>query len=123
MYIGDGGNCYLHLRISKIKDIGLSTGESIISLECSTKNRQRGGNRTKDDNRVFSGVVDIWVDGYLREYVVNELEEGNNIFVIASPEARQTLYNGVPMRKVKFRAECIYREDFLKYFPNEWRTT
>ena len=121
MYIGDGGNCFIHMRVIRITHATPSDGREVIFIEGSTKQRLRNM-ESKDDTRIVNASIDVLVTGYLKTYVENEIDSGDNLFVIAAPTTYQTAYKGVPVKKTRFKAECIYKEDFLKYFPNEWRT-
>lgn len=121
MYIGDGGNCFIHMRVARTRPVTFSDGNEVIFIEGSTKQKIRSG-INKDDMKTTSANIDVLVTGYLKTYVENEIDSGDNLFIIASPATIQTAYNGVPVKKTRFKAECIYKEDFLKYFPNEWRT-
>lgn len=121
MYIGDGGNCFIHMRVVRLTPVTFTDGNEVIMIEGTTKQRLRNM-ESKDDTRIVNASIDILVTGYLKTYVENEIDSGDNLFVIAAPTTYQTAYKGVPVKRTRFKAECIYKEDFLKYFPNEWRT-
>lgn len=121
MYIGDGGNCFIHMRVVRLTPVTFTDGNEVIMIEGTTKQRLRNM-ASKDDTRIVNASIDILVTGYLKTYVENEIDSGDNLFVIAAPTTYQTAYKGVPVKRTRFKAECIYKEDFLKYFPNEWRT-
>lgn len=121
MYIGDGSNCFIHMRVVRLTPVTFTDGNEVIMIEGTTKQRLRNM-ESKDDTRIAKAAIDILVTGYLKTYVENEIDSGDNLFIIAAPITYQTAYKGVPVKKTRFKAECIYKEDFLKYFPNEWRT-
>lgn len=121
MYIGDGGNCFIHMRVVRLTPVTFTDGNEVIMIEGTTKQRLRNM-ESKDDTRIVNASIDVLVTGYLKTYVENEIDSGDNLFVIAAPTTYQTAYKGVPVKRTRFKAECIYKEDFLKYFPNEWRT-
>lgn len=118
MYVTSGATCYHHLKVTKITE--WDNGRT-LTITGATKLLQRDPMESKG-YKVVSTKLYIVVEGYLKEYVVNEIEEGDSIFVccypISSPE--ETSYG---IRHVmKYRAEAIYKEDFLNYFPREWKT-
>lgn len=121
MYIGDGSNCFIHMRVVRLTPVTFTDGNEVIMIEGTTKQRLRNM-ESKDSARIVNASIDVLVTGYLKTYVENEIDSGDNLFVIAAPTTFQTAYKGVPVKKTRFKAECIYKEDFLKYFPNEWRT-
>lgn len=121
MYIGDGSNCFIHMRVVRLTPVTFTDGNEVIIIEGTTKQRLRNM-ESKDSTKMVTASIDILVTGYLKTYVENEIDSGDNLFVIAAPTSHQTAYKGVPVRRTRFKAECIYKEDFLKYFPNEWRT-
>ena len=121
MYIGDGSNCFIHMRVVRLTPVTFADGNEVIMIEGTTKQRLRNM-ASKDSTKIVNASIDILVTGYLKTYVENEIDSGDNLFVIAAPTTYQTAYKGVPVKRTRFKAECIYKEDFLKYFPNEWRT-
>lgn len=121
MYVTSGATCYHHLKVSSIRQVTRSDSTEIVVINGGTKLLQRDPMENKG-YKVVSTKLSIIVEGYLKEYVVNEIEEGDSIFVccypISSPE--ETSYG---IRHVmKYKAEAIYKEDFLNYFPREWKT-
>lgn len=118
MYVTSGATCYHHLKVLKITE--WDNGRT-LTISGTTKLLQRDPMESKG-YKVVSTKLSIIVEGYLKEYVVNEIEEGDSIFVccypISSPE--ETSY-GV-RHVMKYKAEAIYKEDFLNYFPREWKT-
>lgn len=121
MYVTSGSTCYHHLKVSSIRQVTRSDGTDMVVINGGTKLLQRDPT-TEKGFKVVSTKLSLIVEGYLQEYVINEIDEGDNIFVCCYPVStpEETAY-GV-RHVMKYKAEAIYKEDFLNYFPREWRT-
>lgn len=112
MFVATGCNVYLHIRVEKIEEYyNNNLGEDVMVIKGRNVSRQLSENYSK---QVIQNVpLLIIVRGYLREYVKNEIETNDNLFVVGYLTGR---FNG-KTTTMAVRAESIYKEDFLRYFP------
>ena len=114
MYINQGSTEYHHLNIKWIDDYSNEINRDYVRMRCIGKNIYRS---TKGKSGyVISGYnVLVYVHGRLKDYVLNELTIGDDILVVGrSIDRKPNTYT----RQRCLLAECIYREDWLKYYPN-----
>lgn len=114
MFVASGCNTYLHLRIEKISEYyNKNLEEDVLVIKGRNVTRQLSENYSRFV--VNNSPLLLIVRGFLREYVKNELETGDNIFVVGYITGR---FDGTKTT-MAVRAEAIYKEDFLHYFPQE----
>ena len=107
----EGSNCYHSLKVLEVR-----TYEDKRYLKC------RGGRFRRDLKnpsgwRVIDYDLTVRVEGYLTEYVDYEIAPDDNIFVVGYPS--DTIYKTSEkvLRYPVVVAECIFKADYLKYFP------
>lgn len=110
-FIAEGSNCYHHLRIDKIRNFNDFRYLKCIGGRFFRDLKNPSGFRVEDYS------ITVRVDGYLVDYVDFELSEGDNIFVIGHLTNGNERVGETYRRYPLLIADCIYKEDFLKYFP------
>lgn len=107
----EGSNCYHSLKVQEVR-----TYEDKRYLQC------RGGRFRRDLKnpsgwRVIDYDLTVRVEGFLTEYVDYEISSGDNIFVVGYPADSIYKTSDKVLRYPIVVAECIFKADYLKYFP------
>lgn len=111
MYVSAGANEYHHLTLQNIRDFK-DKKEPFLMLECKGKiMKRKAGSITGFITIPYE--IKVRVRGQLISYVENELKINDNIFVIG----RSDMFRGRSNSLRGIVAECIYREDWMTYYP------
>ena len=114
MFVATGCNVYIHIRSEKINEYyNENLKEDVMVIKGRNVTRQLTDNYSRQT--INNVPVTIMVRGYLKEYVKNEIDEGDNLFIVGYIIGR---YDG-RFTSMSIRAEAIYKEDFVKYFPKD----
>lgn len=112
MYLNQCSNEYHHLTIKFIDDYSYDPTKSYVRLKCKGKIIYRRA-KARNGYTLYTYDINVYVAGRLKEYVLAELTTGDDIFVIGRTK------NWKPYKSNTIRAltaECIYREDWLKFY-------
>lgn len=112
-YVSEGSNAYLHLHVDKI-----FPWEDCIFLHCLGVTYRRDL-KSASGYKLTDYGMKVKVTGYLVDYVNFELSPGDDIFVIGYFDNSVRMVEGIGVRYPILIAESIYKEDWLKYFPNK----
>lgn len=107
----EGSNCYHSLKVLEIY-----TYNDTRYLKCEG-GRFRRDLKNPSGYRITKYTIKVKVEGYLTEYVDYELTEGDNIFVVGYPADTVYKKEGIVLTYPHIVAECIFKADYLKYFP------
>lgn len=117
MYVGVGPNEYHHLKVRNVKYATSSNGIELAFLDCMGKTLQRS-TTTQKGWLVKTYFLTCVVRDFLVAYVQSEIEEGDDIFVIGHPEPAYSQVVKTGRNETRLVADCIYKEDFLKYYSS-----
>ena len=112
-YVSEGSNCYQHLHIDKIYPMEHCTFLHCLGVTYRRDLKSACGYKLTDYR------LKVKVLGYLVDFVNFELSEGDDIFVVGYFDNGLRLTDSIPIKYPVLVAECIYKEDWLKYFPNK----
>lgn len=110
MYVGQSTNEYHHITVREVVDYS-ECSYPFVLIKGDSKIMCRDSKALKGYT-VKPYSIQVRVRGMLMNYVLYEIDEGDNIFVIGHSEMWTP--KKFPMRIVK--AECIYKEDWMKYY-------
>lgn len=112
MIVNQSQTEYHHLVIISIDDYSTDLTKGYTDLYCLGKNYSIAN--TPEGYIVNTYNTRVLVTGRLQDYVNSELAKGDSIFVIGHSVERRDKYK----RKYRYiQADCIYKEDWLKYYP------
>lgn len=113
MYVAQSSNEYHHLVINDIIDRSRELKKSFVRLHCTGKIMFRDS-RSNSGYAIETYKVLVYIYGRLMDYVLNELQIKDSIFVVGRTVTRMPN----PYARVRcVQAECIYREDWMLYYP------
>lgn len=116
MFISEGANELHHIKVSSVRVSENKDGEPYAIIVGKTQILRRNP-KTASGYSPISYTLKVIVKGYLIGYVEAEIDEGDSICVIGySTEMTRKIKDNIYRDRV-CRAECIYKEDFLKYYP------
>lgn len=103
--INSSNNEYQHLKISEILDYSQSLDKPMVKIKTI--------GRTLINDKVLTYSLLVYVTGKLMDYVLAELQKGDDIFVIGKTYMVRPQIKSVVRA---MRAEYIYREDWIKFY-------
>lgn len=112
MYVSLGSNEYHHGTIVEMFNSN-KTEKPCVVLKCKGKLMQRS-TESRTGYKVIPYRFTVFCNGMLADYVNNELNLNDNIFVIGRSD--MTFHNRVQRRELV--AECIYKEDWMNYWKS-----
>lgn len=116
MFISEGINETHHIKVSSVRVTMNKDGEP-YAIIVGKSQRLRRNPKNPSGYSPNTYTVKVLVKGYLVGYVEAEIDEGDNIFVTGySTDMTRKIKDNIYKDRV-CRAECIYKEDFLKYYP------
>ena len=114
MYISQGSNEYLHLTVKEIIDFSMGERPFVI-LMGKTKIMVR--NTTSPSGiKLTDAIIKCFIKGQLVNYVLAEIDIGDNIFVVGRTDS---VYNKKYNSNERItQVDLIYKEDWMKYYKN-----
>lgn len=110
MYINVSHTEYHHLTVKWIDDYLVDKG--YVRMKCFGKVMHRKAS-VNGGYQVYTYNLNVYVRGRLANYVLAEIQNNDNIFVIGRTIDKR-LKGNYTIRAVA--AECIYREDWLNFY-------
>lgn len=117
MYVSQGSNEYHHLTVKSIREQESKSGTECTILICDGKTFNRN-TKSSTGHMITPYEIRVYVLGMLRNYVEAEIDIGNNIFVIGRSAVRTRKQGTSFWSQRVLEAECIYKEDWMRYYPN-----
>ena len=116
MFVSNGANEIHHIKVSTVR-ISLDKDGQQYAVIVGKGQLLRRTPTTSSGFTPNTYTLKILVKGFLVGYVEAEIDEGDSICVVGySTDMTRKIKDNVYKDRV-CRAECIYKEDFLKYFP------
>lgn len=114
MYISQGSNEYLHLTVKEIADYSMNERPFII-LTGKTKIMVRH-TTSPSGIKLTDATVKCFIKGQLINYVLAEIDIGDNVFVVGRTDS---IYNKKYNCNERItQVDLIYKEDWMKYYKN-----
>lgn len=116
MFVSSGANEIHHIRVKEIYELNPFDGEERIKIVGTTRIKILNPKKARG-YELSSYEVDIIAKGFLVNYITAEIDVGDSLCVVGYTTTRKVPRGNawIPIREVV--ATCVYKEDFLKYFP------
>ena len=114
MYISQGSNEYLHLTVKEILDFSMNERPFVILIG---KTKIMVRNTTSPSGiKLTDAIIKCFIKGQLVNYVLAEIDVGDNIFVVGRTDS---VYNKKYNSNERItQVDLIYKEDWMKYYKN-----
>lgn len=114
MYISQGSNEYLHLTVKEIIDFSMRERPFVILIG---KTKIMVRNTTSPSGiKLTDAIIKCFIKGQLVNYVLAEIDVGDNIFVVGRTDS---VYNKKYNSNERItQVDLIYKEDWMKYYKN-----